>query len=191
VGTLSLRAFVCAAACALTLACTGDSAPAHTPVALTAEPEVAATLSSAAGSTATPSTAPSATPVPAATSVASPQASVVSTAAPASTPTPGARPAPATLRVTLDTAGLTFEPHQVHGNLDDTVVVTINGSDERHSFTIPVLGLDRTIDQGRTVVVSFVLPLALGGAAGEGTFPFYCRFHGTPTSGMHGLLIFH
>jgi heme/copper-type cytochrome/quinol oxidase subunit 2 len=106
-------------------------------------------------------------------------------------PTEAARPAPITLRITLDTEGQTFEPHQIHGNFDDTVVVTLTGSDDRHSFTVPIAGIDQVVERDRTSTVTFVLPLSLGGATAEGTFPFYCRFHGSPTSGMHGFLIFH
>jgi heme/copper-type cytochrome/quinol oxidase subunit 2 len=115
--------------------------------------------------------------------------------APAATPTPGARPAPVTLPVTLETAGQTFEPHQIHGNYDDTVALTLHGSDERHSFTVPVLGIDQFVEKGKTLQLSFVLALSLTGGtttpAVEGIYPFYCRFHGSPTTGMHGFLIFH
>jgi hypothetical protein len=95
------------------------------------------------------------------------------------------------VRLTLETRGQTFEPHQIHGNLDDTITVTLRGSDERHSLSIPIIGFDQTIEEDKTLVVSFALPLDLGGPAAEGTFPFFCRFHGSPTFGMHGFLILH
>jgi hypothetical protein len=190
------------AACALILACSGGEArPAPEP-RRSAEPEVAATLNTLAATVtgAAPASAtPAATPVPPTAAPALPPAATAPAAATASSPAPAAtplptaatRPAPVTLRLTLDTAGQTFGPHQVHGNFDDAVVLTVRGSGERHSFTVPVIALDQTISERGETTVSFSLPLALGGAAQEGIFPFYCRFHGTPTSGMHGLLIFH
>jgi hypothetical protein len=205
---LSLRLCLGAAVCALTLACGGNAASSvatPAPAATTAdaaspaptsqpavtradEPSVTPPPATAPASTATPQ--PQATTAPAATSAAA------GGAAPIATPAPGSpRPAPITIQVSLQTDGRTFQPHQIHGNYDDSVVVTVRGSDERHSFTIDVLGVDRVIESGSTEVVSFVLPLSLTGGsttpAHEGIYPFYCRFHGTPTSGMHGLLIFH
>jgi hypothetical protein len=207
---LPTRLVAGAAVCALILACSGDSAArsASTPPsgAPTADATTAARLSAAAARPVATS-APAATPTPPPEATATPTAGAETALAPASTaanapgpaptatPAIGARPAPVTLPVTLETAGQTFEPHQIHGNYDDTVALTLHGSDERHSFTVPVLGIDQLVDKGKTVQLSFVLPLSLTGGtttpAVEGIYPFYCRFHGSPTSGMHGFLIFH
>lgn len=207
---LPSRLIAATAVCALTLACSGDGAlrPASTPPggAPTADAASAARLAAAASAivatvapaTSTPPPSPAATATPEAgapTAVSQPAATRAPATAPTATPTPGARPAPVTLQVTLETAGQTFEPHQIHGNYDDTVALTLHGSDERHSFTVPILGIDQLVDKGKTVQLSFVLPLSLTGGtttpATEGIYPFYCRFHGSPTSGMHGFLIFH
>jgi plastocyanin len=194
--TLTLRLIACAAVCALTLACSEDSAPSSPTPAPSATSAGLALVPTLPASVLPPTPAPAATSTPeavAATAVAPPVAT--NAPAPAATPTSGARPAPVTLPVTLETAGQTFEPHQIHGNYDDTVTLTLHGSDERHSFTVAVLGLDQTIDKDKTVQLSFVLPLSLTGGtatpASEGIYPFYCRFHGSPTSGMHGFLILH
>lgn len=198
-GPLSLRLCLCAALCALGLACSGESAPSSPTPGATADAATAALLStSAAGLVATPAPAATQTPAPSTAPPqatiappATPPAAVTNAPAPAPTANPAARPAPVTLPVTLDTKDQTYEPHQIHGNFDDTVIVSLKGSGDRHSFTVPILGLDQVIEKDKTAVVTLVLPLALGGPTAEGTFPFYCRFHGSPTSGMHGFLIFH
>jgi hypothetical protein len=99
------------------------------------------------------------------------------------------------VQLTLDTEDRTFTPHQVHGNFDDTVVLSLRGSNDRHSFTAPYAGVDVVIERGSSAEVRFVMPPRRGpdGSASyeEGVFAFYCRFHGTPTSGMHGFLVFH
>ena len=204
---LSLRLCLGAAVCALTLACGGNAASSvatPAPAATTADAASPAPTSQPAVTQANePSVTPPPATAPASTATPLPQATAAPAtsgggggAAPVATPAPGSpRPAPITIQVSLQTDGRTFEPHQIHGNYDDSVTVTVQGSDERHSFTVDVLGLDSVIESGSTEVVSFVLPLSLTGGsttpAHEGIYPFYCRFHGTPTSGMHGLLIFH
>jgi len=84
----------------------------------------------------------------------------------------------------LQLAGRSFEPHQIHGNVGDTVIVTLVGESQQHTFTIDSLGVDVTVPAKATRVVQFK-PTA------EGITPFYCRFHGSATAGMHGQLIFH
>jgi hypothetical protein len=95
----------------------------------------------------------------------------------------------------METGDRTFTPHQIHGNFDDTVVVTLRGSGDRHSFTVPALNIDQVVEEGKTVEVRFVVPTGLAGsintANADGIYPYYCRFHGTPRSGMHGFLVFH
>jgi plastocyanin len=103
---------------------------------------------------------------------------------PAASPDDSGRPPPATIDITINTDGLSFSPHQVHGNAGDLVVVTLVGSGEQHSFTIDALGVDEVVKPQTTRRVRFTAPP-------EGITPFYCRFHGSAASGMHGLLIFH
>jgi plastocyanin len=106
-------------------------------------------------------------------------------AAPPATPAAApVRPPPMTWRIDMSVAERTFEPHQLHGNAGDTVVLTITGATEDHTFTVDSLGLDFAIPAKKTTQVSFIVPV-------DGEIPFYCKLHGTTASGMHGLLIFH
>jgi plastocyanin len=86
--------------------------------------------------------------------------------------------------MTLSLADRSFTPHQVHGNAGDTVALSFVGGTEQHSFTVSSLGIDFTIPAREAKQFSFVMPV-------DGEVPFFCRFHGSPASGMHGLLIFH
>ena len=107
-------------------------------------------------------------------------------ASPTSTavPEPPSRPPPVTVSMTLNLAERSFTPHQVHGNAGDTVALTFMGGTEQHTFTVSSLGIDVTIAARETKQFSFVMPV-------DGEVPFFCRLHGTASSGMHGLLIFH
>jgi len=106
------------------------------------------------------------------------------TEVPTAVPEPPARPAPITISMTLNLADRSFSPHQVHGNSGDTVALTFIGGTEQHTFTVSSLNIDVTIGARETMQFSFVMPV-------DGEVPFFCRLHGTPSSGMHGLLIFH
>jgi plastocyanin len=110
------------------------------------------------------------------------------TAVPAVPATPTAeapaRPPPVTVAMTLSLADRSFTPHQIHGNAGDTVALTFIGATEAHTFTVSSLGIDVAIAARETKQFSFVMPV-------EGEVPFFCRLHGSPTAGMHGLLIFH
>ena len=86
--------------------------------------------------------------------------------------------------MTLNLANRVFTPQQVHGNAGDTVALTLTGGTEEHTFTVSSLNVDVTIAAGETKQFSFVMPV-------DGEVPFFCRLHGTPSSGMRGLLIFH
>lgn len=79
-----------------------------------------------------------------------------------------------------------FEPHEIHGNAGQVVILTVQGDSEEHTFTIKAIGLsvDVKIPAGRSVTTSFIVPQA-------GISTFYCSVHGTTNTGMHGLLIFH
>jgi plastocyanin len=103
---------------------------------------------------------------------------------PAATVDPSGRPPPTTINITMTTDGLSFSPHQVHGNMGDQVVVTLVGSAEQHSFTIDALGVNEVVTPNTTRTIRFTAPPTE-------MAPFYCRFHGSETSGMHGLLILH
>ncbi len=78
----------------------------------------------------------------------------------------------------------TFEPHQVHGNAGQQVIIELEADGNDHTFTVPAIGLDIKVPAKGKVTASFVMPT-------EGIFPFYCKIHGSPTSGMHGQLVFH
>ena len=103
---------------------------------------------------------------------------------PAATVDPSGRPPPTSINITMATDGLSFSPHQVHGNMGDQVVVTLRGSAEQHSFTIDALGVNEVLMPNATRTIRFTAPPTA-------IAPFYCRFHGSETSGMHGLLILH
>jgi plastocyanin len=120
---------------------------------------------------------------------ATPRLSIPAQAAAVPTPTVFLPPPPAPIPegpiiMSISLAGRSFNPHQVHGNHGQIVRVTLSGGTENHTFTIPFLGIDTSIAEGQSRVVEFTVPA-------EGIFPFYCRLHGTSSSGMHGLLIFH
>jgi heme/copper-type cytochrome/quinol oxidase subunit 2 len=102
----------------------------------------------------------------------------------AATVDPSGRPPPTTISITVTTDGLSFSPHHVHGNMGDLVVVTLVGSAEQHSFTIESLGVNEVLMPNATRTVRFRAPPTE-------IAPFYCRFHGSDRSGMHGLLILH
>jgi hypothetical protein len=102
----------------------------------------------------------------------------------AATVDPSGRPPPTTINITMATDGLSFSPHHVHGNMGDLVVVTLVGSAEQHSFTIESLGVNEVLMPNATRTVRFRAPPTE-------IAPFYCRFHGSERSGMHGLLILH
>ena len=84
----------------------------------------------------------------------------------------------------MATDGLSFSPHHVHGNMGDQVVVRLVGSAEQHSFTIDALGVNEVLMPNATRTIRFTAPPTE-------MAPFYCRFHGSESSGMHGLLILH
>jgi hypothetical protein len=103
---------------------------------------------------------------------------------PAATIDPSGRPPPTTINITLTTDGLSFSPHQLHGNMGDHLVVTLLGSAEQHSFTIDALGVNEVLMPNATRTIRFTAPPTEIAS-------FYCRFHGSDRSGMHGLLILH
>ena len=139
-------------------------APTEAPAAMTQAPVVQAPAVQPVVATARPATP--APPLPTATAEAP------------------SRPPPVTVAMVLNLADRSFTPHQVHGNAGDTVALTFMGGTEQHTFTVSSLGIDVTIAAGETKQFSFVMPV-------DGEVPFFCRLHGTASSGMRGLLIFH
>jgi plastocyanin len=89
-----------------------------------------------------------------------------------------------TWNVTINTDSLSFSPHQVHANAGDLIAVILVGSAEQHSFTIDAVEVDEELKPNTTRTVRFTVPTV-------GITPFYCRFHGSESSGMHGLVILH
>jgi hypothetical protein len=103
---------------------------------------------------------------------------------PAATVDPSGRPPPTTINITVTTDGLSFSPHQLHGNMGDHLIVTLVGSAEQHSFTIDALGVNEVLMPNATRTIRFTAPPIEIAS-------FYCRFHGSEKSGMHGLLVLH
>ena len=85
--------------------------------------------------------------------------------------------------MTIDTNDNLFRPNQIQGKVGQPVNLTLVGGAEGHTFTVPSLGLDVVFASRELVTANFVVPVA-------GTTVFYCLYHGSLTSGMHGLLIF-
>jgi hypothetical protein len=105
------------------------------------------------------------------------------TGAPATLP-PQGRPPPQVIQLAMGLSGTAFTPNQIHGNAGDQVLVTFSGGETDHTFTIPALGIDERIAANSTLRLGFVV-------RSDGVMPFYCRLHGSPTSGMLGYLVFH
>jgi heme/copper-type cytochrome/quinol oxidase subunit 2 len=102
----------------------------------------------------------------------------------AATVDPSGRPPPTTINITVTTDGRSFSPHHLHGNMGDQLVVTLLGSAEQHSFTIDALGVNEVLMPNATRTIRFTAPPTEIAS-------FYCRFHGSEKSGMHGLLVLH
>lgn len=55
-------------------------------------------------------------------------------------------------------------------------VVRFRNIEGQHTVTVATSGVDRVLEAGEAVTVTF---------HEEGTYQVYCRFHGSPGSGMH------
>jgi plastocyanin len=73
-----------------------------------------------------------------------------------------------------------FDPAELTVASGDTITVQNKSGRTPHTFTIDEGDIDVTNDHGQSADVTIDLD--------PGTYPFYCSFHGTPTTGMHGTL---
>lgn len=87
-----------------------------------------------------------------------------------------ALPARAATTTIQMTDGFTFDPTPVSVTVGDTVQWH-NGSFTTHTATSNTGLFDMTVDQSQTKSKAFKF---------AGSFPYYCRFHGSPGAGMHG-----
>lgn len=179
---------ICAMSCSGSAA--SPPAPMVTERAAEAMPVASATVAPTVGATSTvevvSTNEPVATAAPA-VAAAPPQpvaTTIVMAPEPTATPELPVRPPPVTVAMILGLSDRSFAPHQIHGNAGDTVALTFTGGTEAHTFTVTSLGIDVAIGARETKQFSFVMPV-------EGEVPFFCKLHGSATSGMHGLLIFH
>jgi plastocyanin len=84
-------------------------------------------------------------------------------------------------KITIDEDDFFFKPTFAKAKLGSTVKVTLrNKGDATHTFTIPSLGIDTTLEAGKKATVEVTLPT-------DGALGFYCRFHGAPPSGGQGM----
>jgi plastocyanin len=84
-------------------------------------------------------------------------------------------------KITIEEDDFFFKPTFSKAKLGTTVKVTLrNKGDAQHTFTIPSLGIDSTLDAGKKATVEVTLPT-------DGALAFYCRFHGAPPSGGQGM----
>jgi plastocyanin len=84
-------------------------------------------------------------------------------------------------KITIEEDDFYFKPTFAKAKLGSTVKVTLrNKGDATHTFTIPSLGIDTTLEAGKKATVEVTLP-------SDGALGFYCRFHGAPPSGGQGM----
>jgi plastocyanin len=84
-------------------------------------------------------------------------------------------------KITIEEDDFFFKPTFSKAKLGTTVKVTLrNKGDAQHTFTIPSLGIDSTLDAGKKATVEVTLPT-------DGALAFYCRFHGSPPGGGQGM----
>jgi plastocyanin len=76
-------------------------------------------------------------------------------------------------------SNFTFSPDKFTVNSGDSITVQ-NASGFTHTFTVDGQNVDTTVSDGQSTKVPIDLP--------SGSYQFFCQFHGTATSGMHGTL---
>ena len=76
-------------------------------------------------------------------------------------------------------SNFTFSPDKVDVKSGDTITVA-NASSFEHTFTVDGEDIDTAVSGGQSAKVTIGLS--------AGTYQFFCRFHGSPDSGMHGTL---
>lgn len=98
--------------------------------------------------------------------------------APAKT-TGASGPQASATKATIEAADFKFTPTGFDAQSGKPVTVTIkNAGKAQHTFTIDEFNVDKTVDAGKSVDVTFTPDKA-------GDFTFYCRFHGQ-SNGMKG-----
>jgi plastocyanin len=79
-------------------------------------------------------------------------------------------------KITVEADDFYFKPTFDKAKLGSKVTVKLeNEGNTQHTFTIPSLGIDQTLDPDQKATVEVTLPT-------DGALPFYCRFHGPTTS---------
>jgi plastocyanin len=79
----------------------------------------------------------------------------------------------------LKAVGLSFSPTKLTVSSGGTVSFS-NTASFAHTFTVDGQDVDQTVSGGQSADIKIDLP--------AGTYDFFCRFHGSPGSGMHGTL---
>ena len=79
----------------------------------------------------------------------------------------------------MKAVGTSFDPATVTVSSGGTINFQ-NTSGFAHTFTIDGQNIDSTVNGGASTTIDINLK--------PGTYDFYCRFHGSPGSGMHGTL---
>lgn len=76
-----------------------------------------------------------------------------------------------------------FKPNEIVVNKGDTVVLNVKSEDVTHGFSIPVYGINKTLEPDKTVTIKFVADKA-------GEFEFACSVVcGTGHGDMKGKLV--
>jgi plastocyanin len=87
--------------------------------------------------------------------------------------------AAAATKTTIEAADFKFTPTGFDAQSGKAVTVTIkNVGKAQHTFTVDEFNVDKTVDAGQSVDVTFTPDR-------DGDFTFYCRFHGQ-SNGMKG-----
>jgi plastocyanin len=84
-------------------------------------------------------------------------------------------------KITVEADDFYYKPTFVKAKLGSKVSVKLkNEGEAQHTFTIPSLGVDTVVDEGKSATVDVTLPT-------DGALAYYCRFHGEPPSGGQGM----
>jgi plastocyanin len=79
-------------------------------------------------------------------------------------------------KISIEADDFYFKPTFDKAKLGSKVTVKLkNEGNTQHTFTIPSLGIDQTLDPDQKATVDVTLPT-------DGALPFFCRFHGPTTS---------
>jgi plastocyanin len=84
-------------------------------------------------------------------------------------------------KISIEADDFYFKPTFPKAKLGSKVSARLkNEGKTQHTFTIPSLGIDTVLDEGKSATVQLTLPT-------DGALAFYCRFHGAPPSGGQGM----